>query len=104
MRPDLAYGDVGSPPLVPPNCHLIYDITVDSAGSGALPGPPPMPTSSTIGSKSPSASFSAKKWDDVKKPSKSSAGGGKGKGVTLADKIAERAAKLAQQVDNHVLK
>lgn len=34
VTPDLGYGEVGSPPKVPPNCHLVYDVTLDKFESG----------------------------------------------------------------------
>lgn len=39
VRPELGYGEVGSPPNVPPNCHLIYDVTLDAFESGKSGGP-----------------------------------------------------------------
>lgn len=41
IRPDMGYGEVGNPPNVPPNCHLIYDITLEAIGSSS-----PAPVSS----------------------------------------------------------
>ena len=38
VKPELAYGDVGYPQLnIPPNVHLVYDITLESFDEG-LPG------------------------------------------------------------------
>lgn len=34
VTPNLGYGEVGNPPSVPPNCHLVYDITLDGFESG----------------------------------------------------------------------
>lgn len=40
VKPELAYGDVGFPQLnIPPNVHLVYDLTLESFDEG-LPGPP----------------------------------------------------------------
>lgn len=44
--PEMAYGDAGMPPLVPPNVHVIYDVEViasppaggDGSGSGGKEG------------------------------------------------------------------
>eukprot|EP00924_Labyrinthula_sp_SR-Ha-C_P005829 maker-scaffold_14-snap-gene-6.55-mRNA-1 protein AED:0.00 eAED:0.00 QI:55/1/1/1/1/1/2/93/579 len=32
ITPEMAYGDVGSPPFIPPNSHLVYDIRVEDFG------------------------------------------------------------------------
>lgn len=42
IRPELGYGEVGKPPSVPPNCHLIFDLTLDEFSEGTLEGPTAM--------------------------------------------------------------
>uniref|UniRef100_A0A7S3LNY3 peptidylprolyl isomerase n=1 Tax=Aplanochytrium stocchinoi TaxID=215587 RepID=A0A7S3LNY3_9STRA len=87
VRPDLAYGEVGSPPLVPPNCHLVYDITLDSCTGGSIPGPP---SASAATPKSPAIK-------GIKSPGASGRKIPKGKPTSLVDAVAQRAAKLAAQ-------
>eukprot|EP00510_Aplanochytrium_minuta_P000614 CAMPEP_0184018632 /NCGR_PEP_ID=MMETSP0954-20121128/8259_1 /TAXON_ID=627963 /ORGANISM="Aplanochytrium sp, Strain PBS07" /LENGTH=618 /DNA_ID=CAMNT_0026300119 /DNA_START=267 /DNA_END=2123 /DNA_ORIENTATION=- len=92
LSPDLAYGEVGSPPLVPPNCHLVYDITVDSitAATLSIPGPPPM--SPQLSSMRSFGSTSSKGLGHRKMPS--------GKPQTLVEAVAERAAKMSMQAQS----
>eukprot|EP00924_Labyrinthula_sp_SR-Ha-C_P007169 maker-scaffold_8-snap-gene-11.40-mRNA-1 protein AED:0.00 eAED:0.00 QI:120/1/1/1/1/1/2/145/657 len=40
VKPELAYGEVGNPPNVPPNCHLVYDIKLENFERASMPGPP----------------------------------------------------------------
>ena len=53
VKPELAYGDVGFPQLnIPPNVHLVYDITLESFDEG-LPGPPQTKNNTTMDGSDP---------------------------------------------------
>lgn len=40
MAPFMGYGDVGSPPEIPADCYLVYDLTLEQARAGGGHAPP----------------------------------------------------------------
>mmetsp|Transcript_29547 Transcript_29547/g.36518 ORF Transcript_29547/g.36518 Transcript_29547/m.36518 type:complete len:191 (-) Transcript_29547:240-812(-) len=40
VAPKKGYGDVGKPPQIAPNVHLVYDINISSITEASVPGPP----------------------------------------------------------------
>lgn len=59
VRPDLGYGEVGKPPEIAPNVHLVYDIKLDEISGMSLPPPPSMTNTG------PTGSFSGNTMDDL---------------------------------------
>jgi len=68
VTPQLAYGIVGNPPDVPPDSHVVYDLTLDNYGNEVsleddddfLPPPPPEEANFRIPSTRPAAKMSSK--------------------------------------------
>mmetsp|Transcript_16084 Transcript_16084/g.19533 ORF Transcript_16084/g.19533 Transcript_16084/m.19533 type:complete len:632 (-) Transcript_16084:334-2229(-) len=105
-RPDYGYGEIGNPPLVPPNCHLVYDLTLKEVSGASIPGPPaaiastpsPTMTAPTEGPPMPEMPPMGQFGRKASKPSAQQRDAVKaGKPKTLADAIALRAKKIADE-------